>query len=1050
MATVTITGGTGDAGALGDNRPWKLWAALYQSDGDGGVITTRDDREANLLRPVAGVLTFEAEAGIAAYIETPDKRRYLVSIPEANASLWSVIEAAVAVPPETSQAQLTAAVAQSVIDNADNLTFDGVEVAGEDGDLVQFMRGGQPVGSPVALPSATWGALLGRPVIVGGGATKAAARAAIDAEVVGASKSMDDITDAGATGKASARSVTQLAGREAIAVHKLRAELDLREWVSEADLPNDLGSDCSALFSGIVDDLSALYTSKGLIHVLKVPAGKYRFDDWTIPPRSGIGVRGEGMYTTTFQTATFSSFMGRAYQVGDPDFIHEDMIFEDFTVDGSRMPDGASYNSSLKAFVIQNARNVWFRRVRAMNTHATGFGVDYSDLIFFRDCVSDNCGRGRKAHTADPQNRTGSGSGFGIGFGLHANEHVEMIGCHSKNNGASGFFEERLGNKEVDYHSTGMVVLGGVSEGNATGINGTGANASRFVGVTLRDNLYAGLRVGLSIAFEPGSRNGMASNLAIYGNAHGVVFEGNAGQTFNVHDSDIRDNIGHGVWLRDGTNIGHGRGLRFHDNHIHGNGGAGVLGSSALPIPEFALSGNHIHDNGQDAGATYRDEVCFTSPMGRATIKGNRIRSRHGYAIAFRGAAVTVEPQIEGNDLTGSAGGAMLLEHTIADTAGIVDNKTDQSATVTQLVGRPVPDAGLGLSGWSGSGTTRTRQAGGPTVEGVAVGSYVQGVATSDTPIVWAPAVTVTPGTMVVASIYARGPKESATGYPALNRPAVRFNGTDQVTGPMVLASGDFERLDMLVQVPAGATTMQVGARGSLWTVGDVLDATCANVTDGVQLWPYIDGTQPHCAWTGTAFNSTSTLTIPSSTAIPEPDGIPAPNAVVAGEATFPRDSINSSTVTSGSSGTGRFSYFTAEKTETVSAIRTISGTTALPADVTLAKVGVHEVDPATGNLTLVAVTANEEATLWAAASTAYTTNFVAPFNKVRGKRYAVEFLWVGPTTGPTYTGQSVLASELAAAPRLAASKSGQTDIVAGTITSVSDIGYRVYAVLLP
>lgn len=92
MATVTITGGTGDAGALGDNRPWKLWAAVYQSDGTGGVITTRQDREANILRPVGGELTFEAEAGIAAYLETPEGRRYLVTIPDADASLWSLIE----------------------------------------------------------------------------------------------------------------------------------------------------------------------------------------------------------------------------------------------------------------------------------------------------------------------------------------------------------------------------------------------------------------------------------------------------------------------------------------------------------------------------------------------------------------------------------------------------------------------------------------------------------------------------------------------------------------------------------------------------------------------------------------------------------------------------------------------------------------------------------------------------------------------------------------------------------------------------------------------
>lgn len=160
MATVTITGGTGDAGAIGDNRPWKLWAAVYQSDGTGGVITTRKDREANVLRPVGGVLTFEAEAGIAVYLETPEGRRYLVTIPETNSDLWSLIEASVAYPPETSQAALNAAVGQYVIDHGDTIAFDDLTYSIEGGATsVQFMRDGNPLGPEVpfnvdAVPSA--------------------------------------------------------------------------------------------------------------------------------------------------------------------------------------------------------------------------------------------------------------------------------------------------------------------------------------------------------------------------------------------------------------------------------------------------------------------------------------------------------------------------------------------------------------------------------------------------------------------------------------------------------------------------------------------------------------------------------------------------------------------------------------------------------------------------------------------------------------------------------------------------------------------------------
>ena len=838
----------------------------------------------------------------------------------------------------------------------------------------------------------------------------------------------------------------QTAARNAIgAVAKQATELDLREWVTT--LPNDGETDCSATFYGIFDDLADLYTSTGQVHLLKVPAGQYLFDDWTIPPRSGVGVRGEGMYATTFLTAPHSSFIGRAWQDGDPDFIHENMVFEDFTVDGSRQPDGASYNSSLKAFVIQNARNVWFRNVRAMNTHATGFGVDYSDLVFFLHCVADNCGRGRKAHNPDVATRVGSGSGFGIGYGLHRDEHVEALDCHARNNGAAGFFAERLGRPEAEHHSSGLIVIGGVAEDNACGINDDGSNGSRFVGVTLRNNLYAGLRSGMSVAFEPGGRNGIAADLTIYGNANGVLFEGNAGQTYDVHDCDISENTGHGVWLRDGTNVWHGRNLRFHDNHIHRNGGAGVLANSAAMVPDLEIVDNYLHDNGQNAAATYRDEVCFVSPMARPRVLRNRIRSFRGYALAFRGSVISAEPQVRENDFGGSAGGALLNEHTITDQAGIARNLGDKALAVANLVPQPTPPSSG--SNWSGSVATRTRQTGGPTIEGVAADAHIQGVATGSTPLIWGPNATVTPGDVIVASIYAQAPSEATgTDMPALIRPAVRFNDTGENLGPLVLASGDWERLDMIIVVPPGATTARVGARGTLWATGDILRATGANITKGTHLWPYIAGGQPNSSWDGTAGISTSKLAIPGRLIVDD-DTLGAD--VTVGEATMSRDAVTSSGVTAGASGTSRLVYLTAKKTEQISKVRTISGGVALPADATLAKVGVHEVAD-NGDMTLVALTANEEATLWAATTTAYESTFLAPFTTVRGKRYAIEYLWVGPTAGVTYTGQNALtSSEQAVAPRLSGTVSGQSDIASTrTAGSIGNIASRMYAVLLP
>lgn len=236
MATVTITGGTGDAGAVGDNRPWKLWAAVYQSDGAGGVVTTSNDREVNVLRPVGGVLTFEAEAGIAAYIETPDKRRYLVTIPQVNGALWDLIAASIAFPPETPQALLNTAVGQYVESNREQFRTRAVPVDPDDPNtLYQWVdANGDEIGDPVPLPdivSVAWDGIPDKPDVIGAGATKAAARNAIGAA------SLADVAPAVAAAVAAAPAVTAAA---AAAVTSEIAGRDMLEG-SDARLAQPVG-----------------------------------------------------------------------------------------------------------------------------------------------------------------------------------------------------------------------------------------------------------------------------------------------------------------------------------------------------------------------------------------------------------------------------------------------------------------------------------------------------------------------------------------------------------------------------------------------------------------------------------------------------------------------------------------------------------------------------------------------------------------------------------------------------------------------------------------
>jgi hypothetical protein len=171
--------------------------------------------------------------------------------------------------------------------------------------------------------------------------------------------------------------------------------------------------------------------------------------------------------------------------------------------------------------------------------------------------------------------------------------------------------------------------------------------------------------------------------------------------------------------------------------------------------------------------------------------------------------------------------------------------------------------------------------------------------------------------------------------------------------------------------------------------------------------------------------------------------------ALQSGDSTFPRRTIAQSTVSTGN-GNLRLTYFVSRIGETVTQVRTLSGTTAA-VGTTLAKVGVYSED-ASGNLTLIGATANTT-TLWATINTAYTTSLSSSFAKTRGVRYAVGTLVVGTTTSPTLQGITAptVPVETSQQPRMSGLISGQTDLPSSiTAASLLDNNTQHYAVLLP
>lgn len=167
------------------------------------------------------------------------------------------------------------------------------------------------------------------------------------------------------------------------------------------------------------------------------------------------------------------------------------------------------------------------------------------------------------------------------------------------------------------------------------------------------------------------------------------------------------------------------------------------------------------------------------------------------------------------------------------------------------------------------------------------------------------------------------------------------------------------------------------------------------------------------------------------------------------GEETMPRQFAGGNTPT-GSTQTLILTPFTARKTEAITQIKTITGSTAAGATPALCRMGFYQVN-ADGSITLLASHANDT-TLFAATYTAYTKTLTSTFNKVAGQRYAHGILVVSGAAIPNFAGGStVIGSEAGLAPAISLRVTGQTDLPASVAAgSVLSNNSRHYGVALP
>lgn len=252
-----------------------------------------------------------------------------------------------------------------------------------------------------------------------------------------------------------------------------------------------------------------------------------------------------------------------------------------------------------------------------------------------------------------------------------------------------------------------------------------------------------------------------------------------------------------------------------------------------------------------------------------------------------------------------------------------------------------------------------------------------------------------------------------------------RFNGTD--FSPVTLTNEDV--VEAVSQLPT------VADRLTYWTAqGQAALAT------------FVSAARSLLAGTATRTELT-TLGLGS---IADAHGFPMLDT---GEETIPRQIANANNVAIGSSGDVRLTYWRARKTESITQVAAVSGSTAAGATPTLAKMGFYSV-AANGDLTLEAACASDTA-LFAATGTRYARNLTSTFNKVAGNVYAFGVIVVSGATIPTLQGLSsgmqLTSAERAAKPRSSARRAGQTDLPSSILDSaLSDSNLIYYAEAIP
>ncbi|WP_334676043.1 right-handed parallel beta-helix repeat-containing protein, partial [Klebsiella michiganensis] len=313
-------------------------------------------------------------------------------------------------------------------------------------------------------------------------------------------------------------------------------------------------------------------------------------------PRSGVSLLGAGEDATIFLPMGYLpafQYRGKPTEAS-PEIYLENIQFFDFSIDGEnqQLHPISGYIPDIKGIFLQYYRNAVFDRITIRNTGATGFGMDMHDRASIFRCLAENCGRLATVGAL-------GASGFGIGTSFLSSEPFfasQLIGRNNKNFGI--FFEPQRGTGT----SQDAIVTDSTFYGNYAGLADCGIEGLIASNLNLRENQYGFVaEPGTNGGGNPGFR-GKLNNLIIKGNAkHGMYF--NTGKSaeiigeYAITGGHISENGEDGINVRYASEVTN-KGLRISDVDISDNGRHGV-NFEAGPVVNAHITNSRFWNNGR-------------------------------------------------------------------------------------------------------------------------------------------------------------------------------------------------------------------------------------------------------------------------------------------------------------------------------------------------------------------------------------------------------------------------------------------------------------------